>query len=160
MKRIELTRGKFAIVDDEDYERMSAFKWFCTARGYASRRGPRNGGNGFNIWMAREILGAGAHELVDHINGNKLDNRKCNLRICSKVENCRNRQILNKNNKSGFKGVKFDRRKNLWRADIGVDWGKAYLGRYKDIEAAAMIYDMAAIHYHGEFASLNFREAV
>jgi HNH endonuclease len=99
-------------------------------------------------------------KFVDHIDGDKLDNRKSNLRICSKAENCWNRTEMNKNNASGYRGVKFDKAKKLWRADIGLNFGKIYLCRSKHVEAAALVYDMAADFYFGKFASLNFKESV
>lgn len=108
--------------------------------------------------MHREIISPPNDKLVDHANSNKIDNRRMNLRICSKQQNCTNRKGVNKNNSSGYVGVKFDKKKKLWRADIGVGWGKVYLGRYKHIECAAMIYDMASTFFNNRFATLNFKQ--
>lgn len=90
-------------------------------------------------------------QYVDHINGNKLDNRKSNLRICSNAENCRNSRGTGKNR---FKGVFWVA--NRWMAQIAVDRKTIYLGRFKDEEQAARAYDKAARKHHKEYARLNF----
>src|SRR2546430_16319669 len=98
-RKIKLTRGKYALVDLVDYEWLSQWKWYCSARGYAARRlYPENK----VVYMHRVIIPEG--EEVDHINHDKLDNRKSNLRPCTHKQNLRSRG-LNKNNKSGYKGV-------------------------------------------------------
>ena len=91
---------------------------------------------------------------VDHINGDKLDNRKENLRVCTHRENGKNQKI-SINNTSGYKGV-FANHKN-WQAVIGVDGKPIYLGTYPSPEKAAEAYDVAAKKYHGDFANLNFK---
>lgn len=94
---------------------------------------------------------------VDHINGNSLDNRMSNLRVCVHSKNTKNRKI-NKDNKSGYKGVVADSAVvgKPWRATIKNGGKTHYLGRYQFIEDAAKAYDSAAIKYFGEFARLNF----
>jgi hypothetical protein len=91
---------------------------------------------------------------VDHINGNTLDNRKENLRICTQNQNGKNR-LLNKNNVSGYKGVTYKKANKLWCAQIVVNYHKMYLGLFTTAEAAALAYNEAAKKYHGEFAKLN-----
>ena len=86
MKEIPLTRGKFALVDDEDYEWLSQWKWYCSTTGYAVR-----GCKNRILYMHREIAKTKPGMLTDHINRNKLDNRKENLRFCSHRENMKNR---------------------------------------------------------------------
>lgn len=91
--------------------------------------------------------------MVDHINGNGLDNRRCNLRVCSHGENMRNR-TMNRNNRSGYKGVYFDPDKNgrPWRAQIRANGRKHSLGRFDTAEQAYEAYQKAAERLHGEFA--------
>ncbi len=91
----------------------------------------------------------------DHINGNKLDNRRENLRVCTLAENNRNRTIY-KNNKSGFKGVYWSRADKKWRAQIKINNRMIYLGIFDDLLEAALTYDEAAVRYHGKFAKINF----
>ena len=100
VREIPLTQGKVALVDGADYERLSRWKWRASGkRGtpesqmvwYAVRRRQKNDGPGPTpIRMHREILGAPAHLEVDHINGNGLDNRRCNLRLATRALNQRN----------------------------------------------------------------------
>lgn len=160
MKRIPLTQGKFALVDDADYERLNQWKWYAV-RGcktfYAARQIRINKGRGGQrlIFMHRIILGLSKNDTqqTDHINGNGLDNRAVNLRKCSPLQNCRNRTGRH-NTKSKYKGVVFCR--NRWRARI-TDTGKqihlGYFGAEKD---AAMAYDHKAKLIHGDFAYTNF----
>lgn len=93
-------------------------------------------------------------EIVDHIDGNPLNNKKDNLRPCTRKENGRNRNI-NKNNSSGFKGVSFITKKNRMCAQIKVDYKNIHLGYFKTAEEAARAYNAAALKYHGKFARLN-----
>jgi hypothetical protein len=103
-----------------------------------------------NIPMARHIMGAKSGEVVDHINGNTLDNRRSNLRIATIKENVRNRTTIGKGN-SRFKGVRFCG----WKASIGVDNKVIHLGYFTTEEEAARAYNAAAIKHFGEFARLN-----
>lgn len=169
MKEIELTQGKRAIVDDADYQYLSNFNWFYSD-GYASR-GIRMNGKRKSILMHRVIMGLESGDLrcVDHINHNTLDNRRENLRICTKAENQWNSK-KQKDNTSGFKGVckKVDKRtrKNgniriytYWMAYIKIDGKQKFLGRFpftdKGKELAKECYNAAAKEYFGEFACLN-----
>ena len=93
--------------------------------------------------------------MIDHKNGNGLDNRRENLRICSNAENLRNRQFQ-KNNKTGFKGVHYCNRSNRFIAKITINDKIIYLGSSKDASAAAKLYDAGAIKYHKEYAKTNF----
>lgn len=150
MKRIPLTKGKFAIIDDEDFDLVSKYKW-CFSN-YAKRHKPRPS-KGW-ILMHRLICGAKAGQYVDHINKNKLDNRKDNLRICTHAENDRNRGVA-KNNMTGFKGVSWRPNRGKFRARIKVSYREFCLGHFITAREAAETYNKAALIYHGEFASLN-----
>jgi hypothetical protein len=161
MQYIELSQGMRAMVDDEDYEWLSQWKWsyFKNARrpgvGYAMRS--MEGDNKKKIYMHRVITSAGLGQEVDHINGNKLDNRRCNLRIATRQENARNCPKARRvNNTSQYKGVHRVSETHGWRATIKADDGGIFLGTYQTERMAAIAYDRAALEYHGEFANLNF----
>jgi hypothetical protein len=154
MKRIPLTQGRFAIVDDEDFEMVSAWKWCMGAGGYASRY-VRIGPVRIHVLMHRMILLPDPGSKVDHISGDKLDNRRANLRVCSVSENNCN-QGCYRNNSSGYKGVDWCSRKRRWRAQIAKDGRHYSLGLFRDKSTAARVYDAAAREIHGAFASLNF----
>jgi len=157
MKQIPLTRGYFAIVDDDDYEGLSKFKWHAKIGDsgcvYALRRLPKINGKSLFVRMHRSVVNAPTDKFVDHINGNTLDNRRSNLRLCSKAENGRNRG-KNKNNTSGFCGV--TRNKKWFQSRLWINGVPMYLGIYTTAEDAARAYDAAALIHHGEFARLNF----
>lgn len=153
MMQVTLSRGELALVDSEDYELVSNFKWHVSRRGYVSARVPGSGEPGRKLLMHRIIVGALPTEMVDHKNRNKLDNRRANLRIVTKSENGRNRP-KQRNNTSGYKGVVRDRTR--WAAMIKLHGKKIYLGCFGSPEEAAKAYDAAAIKYHGVFARGNF----
>ena len=94
---------------------------------------------------------------MDHINGNRNDNRRSNLRICSAKENTRN-QKLRSNNTTGYKGVSYDQRRKKYIASITVDYKSKFLGYFSDPIEAALKYDQAAILLFGEYARPNFME--
>lgn len=147
-KQIPLTKGKVAIVDDEDYERLSKYKWHYSGR-YARRTIM-----GFKkISMHQDILGT-YNGVADHINGNRLDNRKQNLRVCSHAGNAMNRKVIAKNNTSGYKGVRFEYKK--YRASIQYKGKRIHIGLFETAEEAARAYDKKAKELFGEFARTNF----
>lgn len=153
MKKIPLTKGKFAIVDDEDFEYLNRIKWHITTKGYAIHSIKR-----INIWMHRYILEK--HNLykngfeVDHINRNRTDNRKINLRICTGSENRVNTTIL-KRNKSGYKGVFWDKYNKKWEATISFNKKNYFLGLFDDPELASYAYIEKSKELHGEFSIYN-----
>jgi AP2 domain len=160
MKMIPLTQGQVALVDDADFEWLSAFKWHAHKRPggtfYALRNVPSLRGGRTTLRMHRAIL-SGIPE-VDHVNRNSLDNQRYNLRPATHSQNLANRgcQI---DNTSGFKGVSWHKGSSKWHARIIVNQLCQYLGTFSEIEAAARAYDAAARENFGEFACLNFPEA-
>lgn len=155
MVKIELGNNQFAIVDFEDYEYLNELKWHIYKNGnhlYAKCAFYENKKQK-NILMHRLILEPKG-KIIDHINGNGLDNRKCNLRICERHENALNRK-KNINNVSGFKGVSWFKHSQKWRAQIQYKKIVYYLGSYENPIDAAKAYNKAAIKFHGEFANLN-----
>jgi hypothetical protein len=156
---IQLTRGKVAIVDADDFERLSKFKWCAikSSKGktwYARRWTARGKGKQAPILMHREILNILITVLLDHKNGNGLDNRKENLRISTCSQNNQNRSKP-KNNTSGIKGVYWNKRNKKWMARIQANHKVHYLGYFHELEDAATAYYNEAIRLHGEFARLT-----
>lgn len=152
-KRIPLTKGQFAIVDDDDWLELASHNWFCV-NGYAGRNYPRN----TRILMHRVIANAPDGMQVDHINHNTLDNRKSNLRLCTLAENNRNHRMA-RNNRSGYIGVAWAQSHKKWKAYIHYMGKIVNIGFYDDILEAARAHDRKAIELHGEFASLNFPDS-
>lgn len=155
MKYINLTKGKTAIVDDEDFELLSQWKWQLYSGGYA-RRSYRKNGKSMNVAMHRFILKLPKGLYTDHINGNRLDNRKENLRVCSYRENAYNR-VKRTGTSSIFKGVYWHKHNKAWLTGIRLKEGKLkVVGYFKNEIHAAMAYDIWAKELYGEFAKLNF----
>lgn len=150
MKQIPLTKGLSALVDDEDYEELMKFKWCAHSHGYAKRD---EGGRKSKrvIYMHRVVARAMEGDHVDHINGNKLDNTRANLRICTHQENCCNRGVQS-NNTSGAKGVSLLKSTGRYMARI-KQYGKSkYLGVFATPEEANAAYAKAAKEHFGEFS--------
>lgn len=155
MKTIPLTNGKVAIVDDEDYDRVSQFKWFYAKRGYAVRNIKHPDGLGSRGWtmqtMHRFILDKPEASQIDHISMDTLDNRRENLRIATKAQNMWNRNAP-RNNTTGIKGVGFVAATGKWRATIAANGSHMHIGTFSTKEEAAMARQEAASRLHGEFA--------
>lgn len=150
MKEIPLTQGKVTLVDDADYEYLNQFKW-CAWHNqngiwYAVRTPMR-----VYHAMHRVILGiTDSKTYTDHIDGDGLNNQRSNLRLATPAQNVRNTRIQ-KNNKSGHKGVSWDKTSNKWRTAIQVDGKGKTLGRFSKIEDAIAAYEEAATKLFGEF---------
>lgn len=157
MKLIPLSQGKHAIVDDEDYAQLSTVKWSAMntdGLSYAIRHVAQASGKKRGVLMHRVIMKAPDGIEIDHINGNGLDNRKANLRFCNHSQNVRNRHQVS--GRSQFKGVSWYGRDRKWYAHIRFSGKRYHLGVFEDEVDAALVYDRAAVKYHGEFARLNF----
>lgn len=156
MKTIQLTQGKVALVDDEDYEFLNKFKWCATVNKAGNWYAVRYS-NGISkpIKMHRFIMDAeGRWNLVDHKDRDSLNNQKNNLRFCTHSQNMRNR-ASQKNSSSKYLGVGWHIVRRRWVASIRINGKKTILGRFKDEKDAAVEYNKVALKYHGEFANLN-----
>ena len=163
MKKIPLTLGKIAIVDDADYEWLSQWKWLAVKGRYtfyAVRRFRSPNGKLKTEQMHRKILGLmfGDKRQGDHKNHNGLDNRRNNLRICTHAQNQQNRNP-NKACTSIYKGVNWDERNKRWRARIRIKGRLTHLGLFYSETEAAKTYDLFAKDIHGEFANTNIKES-
>ena len=157
-QRIPLTRGEYAIVDSEYFEWLNQWKWNLDERGkyfYAVRWLPKKDGKQKKVSMHRFITSAPDGMEVDHINGDCLDNRKANLRVCSHAENQRNSRVR-KDNTSGYKGVCFNKKSKRWKAQIRIGGGeRLHLGYFPTAEEASFAYNEAAKKHHGDFTKVT-----
>lgn len=147
---IQLTKGRKTLVDKKQLEKLLKHKWHINAYGYAQTAVSLGNGKMKKVLMHRLLKGFPRHKEVDHINGDKLDNRLVNLRVCSPMENRRNRP-KKKNNTSGFKGVSLASR-NRWKATIRDGNTVRYIGIYKTKEEAYAAYCKKCEELHKEFA--------
>lgn len=149
MKQIQLTNGKMALVDDEDYENINKHEWYAIKGRYtyyAVRTSK-------HIRMHSTILGI--NEEIDHKDGNGLNNQKDNLRRSSQQQNmCNRKKFINSTSK--YKGVYWNKNLKKWQVQIRVMKKAIYLGLFENEIEAAKSYDNAAIIHFGEFAKLNF----
>jgi hypothetical protein len=150
MRKITLKCGSVILVDNDDYKELVKFKWLKTIHGYASS----SLGAGRREYMHRLVLNAKPGQEIDHINGNKLDNRKENLRVVTRSQNARNMKP-HKDGSSKYKGVYWDKTRKSFRVQV-CSFGKRYYGgSFKDEKEAGRKYNELAIKIHGEYAYLN-----
>ena len=160
MKTIDLGNGLASLVDDEDFEYLSQFKWYATKRGhklYAKRNLPRDNGIRRSESIHRVVMKYPKGVSIDHIDGDGLNNQKSNLRICTSSQNMAN-QPKQRSNTSGYKGVCWNKNVSKWQVQIRFQWEPIYLGVFEDKIEAAKVYDAKALELFGEFAQLNFPE--
>lgn len=148
---------KEVLIDDDDYDRIKDYSWcfmisdnrpYALTRFYTEKQGK-------NILLHRFIMDCPDNMVIDHINHNTLDNRKCNLRICTDKENSRNSKKPDIKCSSKYKGVCFCKQTKLWTSQIMVNRKYIWLKRHKTEELAALAYNEAAIKYFDKFACLN-----
>ncbi len=154
---IPLTQGKWAIIDACDAEKVLQHKWYAHKdyhTYYALTNIRKEDGTPTILRLHRLILKPHPQTMVDHINGNGLDNRRCNLRLATNRQNLQNSRIP-LTNTSGFKGVYWEKQKCRWRVQIYVDGKNKNLGSFKTKKEAAATYDRAAIKFFGQFAKPN-----
>lgn len=158
MKRIPLSQGQFALIDNIDFETVSRFKWhvkdgYARTTVYLGMLGGKP--KSIHMYLHRLILHPPIKLEVDHINHNKLDCRREKMRICTHQENQHN-QSLRKGNSSRFKGVRWDKSAAKWNARISYNNKKIHLGMFHDEAEAGMAYDAKAQELFGDFANCNF----
>lgn len=149
--------GEEIICDIYDLPIVAAHTWRLSRnpRGYAYGQSHIRQPDGRlkSVLLHRLILGF-PRLIIDHRNGNGLDNRRCNLRVASYSQNTLNSKMRS-NNHSGFRGVTWDKEQGKWRAQLIINRKRINLGRFPTKEMAALAYNNAAIIHHGEFARLN-----
>jgi len=161
MKKIPLTRGMVALVDDTDYERLNTWKWYASKNSgsynsYAVR-GIKVAKNKQTIQMMhRVILGLqpGDGRQTDHRDGNGLNNQRTNLRVCTATQNGQSRRKMVLGT-SKYKGICWNHRDSKWRSRIYVNRKRIHLGYFSSEKTAAAAYNQAALKHFGEFALLN-----
>ncbi len=154
MKKIPLTQGKFAIVDDDMFEYLNQWKWCAektTYDTYIALRAIHLNNKTKKIRMHRVIIGNIKGGEVDHINHNTLDNRKCNLRLCTRSQNSQNRN-KQRNCTSQYKGVCWHKRRRKWIVQIKTKKKQIEIGFYESEVEAAKAYESKAKELFGEFA--------
>lgn len=155
MKKIKLTQGKYAIVDNEDFENLNQHKWYFHKAGYALRtcHKPRNvkKQETFKVYMHHEIMGKHINKDIDHIDGNSLNNKKNNLRIVTHLQNTMNRWKPKRETSSQYKGVYYNKRDKGYYARLA----SKCVGFFKDEKLAAQAYNIKALELFGQFALLN-----
>ncbi len=152
MKEIKLTGargiGKFVLVDDEDHALLSRMTWNLSKKGYVVHD---------HVYIHQIVMGF-SDKMIDHINRNPLDNRKENLRLVYHLQNLWNKgKRIDKKFSSKYKGVHWNKVNKCWTAQISYNDHTIALGNFKEERHAAMVYDLWALEFHGEFAYTNFK---
>lgn len=152
MKQIPLGNGIYSLVDDEDYDFIMQRKWYFR-NGYAARgEYVEEKRNNRTVFMHREVMKSITS--IDHIDGDKLNNQKSNLRVANKSQNAAN-MVKKQKCTSRFKGVVWHKKAKKWMSRIVVNYKGIYLGIYNSEIEAAEAYNDAALKHFGEFARLN-----
>lgn len=158
---LSISRNKIALIDREDLSKVNILRWYCNNFGYAVstkyiKGSGRKNQKSESILMHRVILGVPKNIFIDHINHNRLDNRKSNLRIATYQQNQWNKSKILSSSK--YKGVSYFKRDDCWRARIKLNYKEHHIGFFKNELHAAMAYDIWAKELFGEFANLNFKQ--
>ena len=140
------------LIDIDDLDKVIVKKWRCWKGDYYT-------GNFCPIPIYRFLLDTDENQVIDHINGNRSDNRRKNLRVCTQQQNLQNR-ALSSSNKSGVAGVSFDKQRKKWAAEIRFDYKKCFLGRYENIEDATFVRYYAETQLFKEFRSTRNDERI
>lgn len=157
MKHLTLKCGAVVLLDDEDFEVVSRFSWRLGKRRYVGRsKHIPNSRKSTTVSMHRLIMGLehGDPRVVDHVDGNPLNNQKANLRIATVTENARNIN-RKRSNTSGYKGVCWNKDVRKWQSNIRSDGRRIHLGLFSTPEEAYAAYCEAALKYHGKFANFG-----
>lgn len=162
-REIQLSQGKVALVDDDDFDRVNAFKWSAVKMQSAphrrehwyAKRCINYDGKAINVYLHRFILGTPDPIHIDHEDGNGLNCTKSNMRYATQKQNVWNTRV-SLTSSTGYKGVRES--KNGFNVMIAIDGKRSLIGTFADLEQAARIYDAAAIHVQGEYARTNFAE--
>jgi len=153
---------KYALIDDEDYELVHRYRWGvrthrrkegCWAYPFAYDPKTLDG-----HYLHRLVMRATKGQVVDHINGNPFDSRKQNLRLCTTAENSRNRPKYKAETTNNYKGVFKTKSGKKYMALLRINREHFKFGPFENEVFAALVYDMAALHYHGRFANTNFTD--
>lgn len=155
MKKIKLTRGKFALVDDEDFKTLNKVKWYASPN-YNTFYAARSEG-AKKLFIHREVMNTPKGMMTDHIDGNGLNNQKSNLRICTSSQNQMN-STRRKKSKTGFRGVNYSKRDKVFRALIILNGKFKHLGSFSTPKEAHKAYCESVIKYHGEFLKSGQKE--
>lgn len=142
--KVKLSKGEIALVDKQDYQRVIGLPWYKDKEGYA-----RNSSNEY-VLMHRFILKPPKGMYTDHINHNRLDNRRSNLRICKPAENAWNRTHKPRGS-SKYRGVCWDKSRNKWRATIVVNKKYITIGRFKTEKEALLAREAMVSKHHGQY---------
>jgi len=153
MKTIPLTQGKVALVDDVDFERANKLCWHAHYNHQSKIWYAQSIHKNKVLHLHRFILNAPENLLVDHRNGDGLDDQRCNLRTCTKSQNCCNSK--SRKGTSKYKGVSFHKRAGKWQVDICKNYKGYYVGLFNTESEAAQAYNQVAVKFHGSFARLN-----
>ena len=148
MKEIILKNGLIALVDDEDYDLVSVRRWVHHKVDHLSYA--QASFDGKNLLMHRVVMRAKTGQVIDHRDGNGLNNQKSNLRFCTQRQNSANKRIKPANE---YRGISWHKKNKGWEVRVG----KKYQGMRKDKIVAAQLYDRKAKEIYGEYAVLNFK---
>jgi hypothetical protein len=141
-------------IDDEDLPIVLSHSWYVSSRGYLSATDRTKSPKGETVLLHRLIMNTPKGMCTDHINGDKLNNHKTNLRICTIKQNIRN-QKPKIGMTSKYKGVSWSKKMEMWKSGIKIDLRQIHLGYFKDEKDAALAYNESAINNYGEFARIN-----